>query len=199
MNIEIAILAGGLSTRMGRDKSKLRLGHRTLLGHVRAAAQAAGWPVRVIRRDLVPRCGPLGGVFTALKTTKADAVLFLACDMPFVTPALLRKLVRTRSPRKPTVFCMQGGRAGFPFLLPREALPIVEAQAGNGALSLQTLARALHARTLRPSQRHAGQLLNINTPEEWNAAPRPRTNRSRVLHGGGLRRKRRIKSRRSPS
>ena len=69
---------------MGRDKSRLKLGRRTMLGHIRAEAKTLGLPVRVIRRDLVPRCGPLGGIFTALKTTSADGVLFLACDMPFI-------------------------------------------------------------------------------------------------------------------
>src|SRR5262245_53027899 len=62
-----AILAGGRSSRMGRDKSRLRVGRRTMLTHAKQAAQALGLPVRVIRRDIVPRCGPLGGVLTALK------------------------------------------------------------------------------------------------------------------------------------
>ena len=88
--LEVCILAGGLSSRMGRDKARLRLNGRTLLAQVRDAAQTLGCPVRVIRRDLVTRCGPLGGVFTALKTSRAEAVLFLACDMPFVSPELLR-------------------------------------------------------------------------------------------------------------
>src|SRR2546430_17716334 len=89
-SIEICLLAGGQSRRMGRDKSRLKLGRRTLLGHIRAEAKTLGLPVRVIRRDLVPRCGPLGGIYTALKSTRADGVLFLACDMPFVRAALLK-------------------------------------------------------------------------------------------------------------
>ena len=86
--VSVSILAGGLSSRLGRDKARVRLGRRTLLAHVRRAAKELGLPVRVIRRDLVPRCGPLGGVFTALKTSRADAELFLACDMPFVSASL---------------------------------------------------------------------------------------------------------------
>jgi molybdopterin-guanine dinucleotide biosynthesis protein A len=75
---------------MGRDKARLRLGQRTMLGRIRVAARATGLPVRVIRRDAVPRCGPLGGIYTALQSTRAEAVLFLACDMPFVTPELIQ-------------------------------------------------------------------------------------------------------------
>ena len=97
--VEICILAGGLSTRMGRDKANLRIGGRTLLAHIRSTAKALGLPVRVIRCDLVPRCGPLGGIYTALKTTAADAVLFLACDMPCVTETLLQTVLRKNKSR----------------------------------------------------------------------------------------------------
>src|SRR5689334_13117942 len=93
---EICILAGGLSRRMGLDKSRLKLGRRTLLGHIRAEAKRTGLPVRVIRRDCVPRCGPLGGIFTALKSTRAEWVLFLACDMPFVSGELMKWLLARR-------------------------------------------------------------------------------------------------------
>src|ERR1700691_5640250 len=91
--MEICILAGGLSTRMGRDKARLRLGGKTLLRRVRDVAAQTQWPARGIRRDLVARCGPLGGVYTALQTTSADNVLFLACDMPFVTIELVERLI----------------------------------------------------------------------------------------------------------
>src|SRR5262245_23419835 len=72
---EVCILAGGLSSRMGRDKSRVRLAGRTLLSCVRAQAEATGWPVRIIRRDLTPMCGPLGGIFTALASTRADLLI----------------------------------------------------------------------------------------------------------------------------
>ena len=94
--VEVFILAGGLSARMGRDKARLRLRGRTLLAWVRAAARATGWPVRVIRRDLVPRCGPLGGVWTALGRSRAERLVFLSCDMPFVTPELIRAVAQRK-------------------------------------------------------------------------------------------------------
>ncbi len=92
--ISVCILAGGLSTRMGRDKSRIRIGRRTMLEHVRHIASELGLPVRVLRRDAVPRCGPIGGIYTALARTRADAILFLACDMPFVTAAFLNEMLR---------------------------------------------------------------------------------------------------------
>ena len=167
--IAISILAGGLSTRMGRDKAKLRLGRRTMLGHVRAAAVEMGWPVRVIRRDLVARCGPLGGIYTALKTSRADAELFLACDMPFVSPGLLREISAKLSRSCPATFGVVNGMAGFPFVIWKEALPVIEQQVVQGRFSLQKLAVALNARRVRIPKARQWEVQNINMPEDWRA------------------------------
>src|ERR1700684_529287 len=113
--VEICILAGGLSSRMGRDKARLRLDGQSLLARVRSVAVRTGWPVRAIRRDVVPRCGPLGGVYTALKTSRAGAVLFLACDMPFITTELIGKLVKLNRAGRLAVFVQGGEGPGFPF------------------------------------------------------------------------------------
>ena len=80
---------------MGRDKARHRLGSKTLLAIIDLEARRLGLPVRIIRRDLVRRCGPLGGIYTALKTSEAAAELFLACDMPFVSTDLLTSVLET--------------------------------------------------------------------------------------------------------
>jgi molybdopterin-guanine dinucleotide biosynthesis protein A len=174
--IEACILAGGLSRRMGRDKARLRIGGRSLLAHARGSAMAAGLPVRVIRRDLVPRCGPVGGVFTGLATTNAEAVLFLSCDMPFVPPAALRRLVAAmRRGDRAVFYTRRPGPAGFPFLVKATALGAVAARIMAGRFSLQSLVKALHARLLPlPAGCAWG---NINTLADL-AAARARVRRS---------------------
>jgi len=167
---EVCILAGGLSTRMKRDKSRLRLDQRTMLGHIRAAAKQLNLPVRVIRRDLKPRCGPLGGVYTALKTTRTETVLFLACDMPFVSTALLQRILGNFRPGQSALFVREGGRVGFPFLLRRAALPIVINQLAQAESSLQKLAKVLEAKTIQVPRTMSVELFNINTPADWEKA-----------------------------
>lgn len=166
---EISILAGGLSTRMGRDKARVVFQGRTLMAQARAVAKELGHPVRVIRRDLVERCGPLGGVFTALTKTRADAVLFLACDMPFVTAELLKDLERRLTSRRPAVFAALDDLAGFPFIVSRNALPIVEQQIARKEFSLQKLATALDARLWNVPKRRRSELRNLNSPEDLRA------------------------------
>lgn len=166
----ICILAGGLSERMGREKARMRLGRRTLLGHVRHTAEGLGLDVRVIRKDIVRRCGPLGGIYTGLKTSTHVAEVFLSCDMPFVTRELLRRIVRAAGP----IFVEQGGVVGFPLMLSTENLGVIQNEIRAGRLSLQHLARRLRAKRLGLRGLEARQLFNVNTPSDREEAQRRR-------------------------
>jgi molybdopterin-guanine dinucleotide biosynthesis protein A len=157
---------------MGRDKGRLRVGGRTLLAHIRAAARGAGLRVRVLRRDAVPRCGPLGGVFTALNDAGADVLVFLSCDLPFVDPRQLVRVARNARRCGATFFVDGSGMVGFPFALRRELLPVVAAQIQRRRLSLQELARATRAQRLPIPRGAAWQWSNINTPADLTTARR---------------------------
>ena len=176
MNLEVCILAGGLSTRLGQDKARFRFGRRTMLSIIRSEAAKLKYPVRVVRRDLVPRCGPLGGIFTALKTSRADAVLFLACDMPLVTAKLLRRLVSAKGAKMRPVIVAQNNRVGFPFILPRTAMADVESQICEKQFSMHALAVKTNARTLRVPMR-SNELLNVNTVSDSQKAAELLANR----------------------
>ncbi len=168
--VEICILAGGLGTRMGRDKSRVRLGPRTFVGHLRHLARAAHLPVRVIRRDLVPRSGPLGGIFTGLKTTRAETVLFLACDMPLMTEKFLRKLIRKFPARMDALAVSQQNRIGFPILLRRSALPLVARQLQKQHRSLHSLFQLPRTTFFVALPSDESVLFNINTPDNLKKA-----------------------------
>ena len=170
--MEVCILAGGLSSRMGRDKTRLRLGGKTLLSHVKSAAAALECPVRVIRRDIVSRCGPLGGVYTALRTTEASRILFLSCDVPFVPASLLERMASALRRKSRAVFVRHDQLLGFPFLLTAESLDDVEGALRERRLALQELAKRLKASVIRPTRREAASLLNVNTPGDWIQARR---------------------------
>src|SRR5262249_54061090 len=135
-----------------------------------------------------PKCGPLSGIYTALITTKADSILFLACDMPLVSTELIRLILErveesfpnksmesrlqpanSRSHPGP-LFIRSRGRAGFPFILPREAIEAVDCQIQTGDYSLQSLADSLRATILPLRRPWSQQLFNINTQKDWVAA-----------------------------
>lgn len=121
----------------------------------------------------------MGGVFTALKTTRANAVLFLSCDMPLLQASVLRAIVSKLSASAEAVFTQRGTKVGFPFAVRTSALPRVADLISKERFSLQSLARHLEAKRVRFPRRTAEQcLLNVNTPEDWQRL-RAIRNRSR--------------------
>ncbi len=166
----ICILAGGLSTRMGRDKALLRIGSLSALSLIRRTARELNLPIRVIRRDVVPRCGPLGGIYTGLTTNRGGAELFLACDMPLVGAPLLRRLIALFEKSGRASFVRLARRPGFPCIVPTGDAPRIAKQIARNRLSVRELATALKAAYLDVRRPDSDQLLNINTPEQLRAA-----------------------------
>jgi molybdopterin-guanine dinucleotide biosynthesis protein A len=100
------ILAGGKSTRMGADKAFVLLDGRTLLERALDLAHSVTPDVRIVGdpakfaqfgptvEDIFPNCGPLGGIHTALRSSRTELNMVLAVDVPFVSTALLQYLIK---------------------------------------------------------------------------------------------------------
>ena len=162
----IWILAGGQSRRMGRDKSRIRLAGKSLLAHVRSAAESTGWPVRVIRKDAVTRCGPLGGMLTALQRSRSDWNLFLSCDQPLLSVEILERLMNSAAGKRKATFVRTSEGFGFPCVIAASNRSALERLVASGKPSLQRLAGLLGAQALWLPRRLADCLTNINTPAE---------------------------------
>src|SRR5258708_4089918 len=93
--VEGFLLAGGRSSRMGRDKALLPFGSSTLAAHIATQIRDAAGNVTILApperyahlglpvlADAIPNCGPLGGLYTALQSTTADWNVLVACDLP---------------------------------------------------------------------------------------------------------------------
>ena len=167
---QVWILAGGLSRRMGKNKAKLRLGKRTLLQHLKNTAQSTDLPVQILRKDLFPRCGPLGGIATALIQSKQPLSLFLACDMPFVTSELLTEMVQTSLKRNQPLFARSNGQFGFPAIIPKLGLSAVLNLMNQQQFSIQSLASKLKAKPFLVPKTFHWELFNINSPNDWSMA-----------------------------
>ena len=94
------VLAGGRSTRMGRDKALVELAGKPLvaravekLRRLCADVSIAGSPALAafapVVPDLHPGCGPLSGIEAALAHSTHDWNLVLAVDMPLMPTAIL--------------------------------------------------------------------------------------------------------------
>ena len=106
--LSAAALAGGQSRRMGSDKALLPLvaGGQPMLGVVLERLGAVADDVVVVANDqaryaalgarVVPDLrrdvGTLGGIQAAIAWSAHDHCLVVACDMPFLSLALLRRM-----------------------------------------------------------------------------------------------------------
>ncbi len=110
------VLAGGRSTRMGRDKAVLAYHGRDqlqvafeLLGEVAGPnfvsvrADQTSDPLRARYAQVIDGTlgvGPVAGILAALRTRPAAAWLVLACDLPFLDASTLRALIAGRDPSR---------------------------------------------------------------------------------------------------
>jgi len=179
---------GGKATRFdGRDKSALVVDGRSILdrqlaeistvcddimvvGAAAVAPTARGWPRLVI--DVEPGCGPLGGLHAALSAARADAVFVVACDMPYVSAALVDYLFSLTS--EGAIVVPQTDRGYHPLcaVYSRACLESVAARIAERRLALRELVDDVPTRVVgaaeiarfgAPSQ----LLANVNTPAEY--------------------------------
>ena len=112
MDIASIVLAGGRGLRLGHEKAVETVGNKSLIQWVVfslgffnsdvivvAAAkqffpQFIGYPKLRIVTDTYPGKGPLGGIYTGLAASDSFYNLVVACDMPFLNPALLDYMIQ---------------------------------------------------------------------------------------------------------
>ena len=102
MALTAIVLCGGRSTRMGSDKASLPFGNETMLERIsRIVSEVTDEVIVVGRRDqdastmhdAIEAQGPLAGIAAGLSASKTDLNVIVACDMPLIKPAVLRRLV----------------------------------------------------------------------------------------------------------
>ncbi|HUX45604.1 MAG TPA: molybdenum cofactor guanylyltransferase [Terracidiphilus sp.] len=132
------VLAGGESSRMGRDKALVELDGRPLVEHVLGTLRESGLEARIAgaRSDLKsyapviedPGGGPLSGICAALASCEAELAVFVPVDMPLVPPKLLEYLVfhARMTGAAVTVPSALGRAETFPAVVDRLALPVLQ-------------------------------------------------------------------------
>jgi len=175
------VLAGGNSSRMGRDKARLPLHGKTLLEHVAAAvAEAAGSVTLVgaperyqdlgirILPDSHPGGGPLAAIHTALSDSRADWNLIVACDMPLISASFLQSLLDAAESSGADCLIPSGPSGRLEPLCAvyhaRCAAAIGEAL-DRGVRKITGALNGLRIAAWSVPESH--WFRNVNTPEEW--------------------------------
>lgn len=190
------IQAGGRSTRYGAPKALAEVDGRRLVDRVHDALAAVVDEVVMVandpqiraavamasRPDVRPDAGPLGGILTALlwaRELERPGALTVACDMPFVSPALLALLLDARDGADVVVPESDGPRGVEPLCAYYGVVGIaaIEQSLDAGDLRVVGFHDAVRVvRVPRPVIAAVGDpdrlFLNVNTVEEHAAAER---------------------------
>lgn len=188
------VLAGGLSTRMGRNKAQLLRNDGAMLSMLEFSKQVlneSGISNIVVSGDQydvpdkVKLSGPVGGILSVLaKYPQAKSLLILPVDLPFMTAKALADLrLKGELSQKATFF--EGHN--IPLFLPNNSyvelfltqafiktgkqandksrFSIAEQEKGP---SIKALLKKIPHQAIKSSD--ASVLFNTNTPEQWQQA-----------------------------
>jgi molybdenum cofactor guanylyltransferase len=150
-SVSAYVLAGGRSSRMGRDKALLELGGKPLIEHMVGKLRQLSDHVSILSGspelagfaplvpDLRESCGPLGGLEAALAHASRPWALVLPVDMPFLPVVLLRSWIANilqRTEARLALFVVDGVPQPTICLLHREVAPFLTTAAEQGRFKL---------------------------------------------------------------
>ena len=174
---------------MGRDKALLPWKESTFLETIASeldfldekylsVAAATGSPDRdslsddwIRLPDLIPDCGPLGGIYTALQTCRAEWALVVSCDVPAVQQRFFKMLLQERSGGVDIIYPLTpDGRMHMTCAVYRKAAaPILRRQIEMGDNRLRVLPDLCRAKAVRIEEPDLIRMIsNINTGEEFD-------------------------------
>lgn len=186
-HVEGALLAGGASRRMGREKARVPWRAVPMAERVAEALAACVTPVRVVVRpgtpppvdlpsleDRLPTQAPIAGIHAALLACRASAVLVAACDLPEIAPRFLLALIAlTPSSGSADVVVPIGPRGPEPLLAVYRPSIVgeIEERVDRGELSLRGLLASVRTLEvdegiLRRFDPELRSLRNVNRPED---------------------------------
>ena len=181
-----AVFAAGASTRMGTDKAFLRLGGELLIERqLRCLREAGAAEVLISGRagvdysrfgltvvyDERPDCGPLAGLAAILKSSPFEKTLVLAVDMPAMTPAMLKKIVKLCGDHPGCVPLNDRGFEPLAAAYSKQLLPLADALLAAGRYSMREfVTEAVEhglVRVLDLEPVEQPRFINCNRPSDW--------------------------------
>lgn len=189
-HVEAFILAGGASSRMGKDKSQLLLDRQTFTERIAETLRQLTDSVTIVGRaanesslpnvpDVYPQWGALGGLHAALTACRREWAIVVACDLPFVTSELFSHLGTMRVDHDAVVPLQPDERPQPLAALYRvepcrqRATELIEAGRRRPLDLIETVkTRWVEFAEIRNLDQAERFFVNINTPEDYYEAIR---------------------------
>jgi molybdopterin-guanine dinucleotide biosynthesis protein A len=183
--LSLAILAGGNSQRFGEDKALAQLHGKPLLAHVLERTEGLAAETFIVTNrpgayeqfkqrlveDLLPGCGVLGGLYTALYYAARPWLLALACDMPLVNRELLAYMLTLKGDVDAVVPVLHNLPEPLHALWSRACLGPMREALERGGRRVASIFPAVRVREVSQVEVEAFDpehlsFLNVNTPDQ---------------------------------
>jgi molybdopterin-guanine dinucleotide biosynthesis protein A len=190
LQFSAVVLAGGRSSRMGREKAWLEVDGQPLLARQIALARSLG-PVEVllsgradadytsfgcpVLTDRVADAGPLAGLAVALETARAPLLLVLAVDLPHMTTDALERMLVACEPERGVVPRLAGQLEPLAAVYPCSCAALAYDQLHHGRRAVRDFAarceQAARVRYLDLPPEWQRYFMNWNSPADLAATP----------------------------
>ncbi len=181
-----AVLAGGMSRRFGRNKALEVFRGKRLIDHGLETLRPFCDPLFVVAndlepyydvraslvRDILPREGPLGGIFTALFFSPHDWLLVKATDMPFLKPGLVEGMLAAREGADLVAPLRGGYFEPLLALYSKRCIPVIAEALEKGERQIVSFYKKMRVKTIGEEEwrlwdPEGASFRNVNTPEDW--------------------------------
>jgi len=179
------ILAGGESTRMGKNKAFIEINGKRIIDRTVSLFReifddvllVTNMPldyielkVRIVT-DLVPGKGSLGGIYTGLFFSYSPKAFFVGCDMPFLDRRVIHYFLNLGQTADIVVQKTKDYWQPLHAVYPRTLLKPIERLLQQGELKIIKTYQGMRVREvageeLKPFDPDLHTLSNFNTPEE---------------------------------
>lgn len=183
ISIGAAILTGGKGRRLGYPKELLSLNGQRVIERILMVLRFFFREIHIISNysippelsesvkifnDLIPGCGPLGGIYTGLKMSSRDQVFFVGCDMPFLQPELIKEEITLAQTGKYDCVIPSGPDGIEPLhgIYSRSIIPQLEKTLFQKKLSINQFCSHLNAHYFHPAVEKRLSFFNINTMKD---------------------------------
>lgn len=185
MHITAIILAGGKSSRMGKDKGLMPFKGKAMISHIIEELKKLDIPIIIISNnseytrfghpvypDLIKDKGPIGGIYTGLLHSQTNMNLIVSCDTPLLTSQILNSLIKNHHDKLITLAAYQGKIHPTIGIFNKSILVELKKHIETGKLKLLDAFKPFQPNILNIEQLGIEatelQFTNINTVEEFN-------------------------------
>ncbi len=177
--ISAAVLSGGRSSRLGRNKALLGIHDDTIIERVLKTVSPFVSSVKIITNtpdeyqylnietapDIRPGCGPISGIHAALSTSATEYVLVLSCDMPLIIPENIRLLITEYPGSDITIFKHKSFEPLYA-IYRRTCIDALEDLIDHGEYRIIDLFPSLNVRVLRTEDEESFR--SVNTEQDYD-------------------------------